>query len=138
VIAYRIAGEKDEIALAMAEAGLFAHAAAAGHGTQAERLHVLAHDAEGRLVGACGGEMLWGDLYIDLMWVDEKVRGQGIGSEVIRRVEVEAQQRGCFRIHLDTMSFQAPTFYPRLGYREFARLGGYPAGAERIYYVKDF
>ena len=37
---------------------------------------------------------------------------------------------------LDTFSFQAPEFYPKFGYREFARLD-YPPDHQRIFLKKQ-
>lgn len=128
------APERDD---AEAEAGLFAHAVESGHDPHESEVHVYARDGSGALLGACGGQILWGDLYIDMMWVHPGARNRGIGSGLLGHAEAEAVRRGCFRVHLDTMTFQAPYFYPRHGYREFARLDGYPNGAERIYYVKE-
>lgn len=127
----------DENDDAIAEAGLFAHAADTGNDARMGEVHVYAHNPSGELLGACGGQILWDDLYIDLMWVRPETRGQGIGAQLLRRAEQQARQRGCFRIHLDTMTFQAPEFYARLGYREYARLAGYPNRAERVYFVKE-
>lgn len=135
-ISYSVEEHPDDHDYAVAEAGLFAHADEGGNPANLVNVHVFARDEAGRMIGACGGEIMWGDLYVDLMWVAPEHRGHGIGAELLSRAEAEARARGAFRVHLDTMSFQAPAFYPRLGYVEYARLGGYPGGVERIYFAK--
>ena len=39
-------------------------------------------------------------------------------------------------MYLDSFSFQAPTFYAKLGYREFGRLKEFPAGYDRVWMTK--
>ena len=50
----------------------------------------------------------------------------------MRAVEVEAKARGCARIVLETLDFQAPEFYRRLGFKIAGRVVGYPHGHERL------
>jgi ribosomal protein S18 acetylase RimI-like enzyme len=71
------------------------------------------------------------------MWIREDLRGCGYGHQLLTRLEDEARQRGARHAHLDTFSFQAPTFYQRHGYRIFGELPDYPAGHTRYYMVKD-
>jgi hypothetical protein len=51
------------------------------------------------------------------------------------QAERHALDLGCHSAWLDTLSFQAPEFYPKLGYREFARLD-YPPDQQRIFLKK--
>lgn len=136
-VTYSFEEHPDDHDYAVAEAGLFAHADEVGNPPHLVSVHVFARDEAGAVIGACGGEIMWGDLYIDLMWVAPDYRGHGIGAELLTRAEQEARLRRAFRVHLDTMTFQAPAFYPKLGYVEYARLGGYPGGIERIYFAKS-
>ena len=76
-------------------------------------------------------------MHIDNLWVDERIRGRGIGSALMRMAETEARSRGCAGIVVDTMSFQAIGFYRTIGYHEFALLAGYAAGATRHYFRKE-
>ncbi|MEO0913770.1 MAG: GNAT family N-acetyltransferase, partial [Pseudomonadota bacterium] len=63
-------------------------------------------------------------------------RSRGLGRRLMGEIEREAAARGAGRALLDTYSWQAEEFYAGLGYGELARVA-YPAGAERIYMVKD-
>ena len=102
---------------------VFAHARVAGGG--------------GELAGGASGFVNWNWLDVSLLWVAESLRGQGLGSRLLARLETEACQRGCERAHLETFSYQARVFYERHGYREFARLPDYPPGHEKVYLEKS-
>jgi GNAT superfamily N-acetyltransferase len=80
--------------------------------------------------------MHWGWLHVSILWLHEDVRGQGYGGQLIRMAEDIARGRSCHHAHLDTMSFQAPGFYHKLGYQEFGRLEELPRGHSRIFLHK--
>src|SRR5947207_2691915 len=80
------------------------------------------------LVGHCYA----GWLFINLLWIETRLRRGGIGTGLVAEAERHALEFGCHSAWLDTFSFQGPEFYPRLGYQEFARLD-YPPGHERIF-----
>ena len=84
------------------------------------------------LIGNCYA----GWLLITLLWVDADLRRSGIGSRLLAEAERHAREFGCHSASVDTFSFQAPEFYPRFGYREFARLD-YPPDHERIFFRKS-
>jgi hypothetical protein len=50
----------------------------------------------------------------------------------------EARRRGCRAGVLYTISFQAPGFYQRLGWRVFGEIPGDPPGISRVFLTKDF
>jgi ribosomal protein S18 acetylase RimI-like enzyme len=56
----------------------------------------------------------------------------------MRLAEAEARRRGLLGIWLDTWTFQAPDFYPKLGFVECGRITEYPPGHDRIFFVKRF
>ena len=75
-------------------------------------------------------------MFVSLLWVADKHRGHGYGGALMRTAEDEARSRGVRNVYLDTFSFQAPEFYKKLGYREFARLDEFPAGHRRHWMTK--
>lgn len=87
-------------------------------------LAVAARDGEA-LVGGLLGYTEWGWLFIDVLFMDEAARGRGIGRRLMEVAEGEARARGCHGAFTDTLDFQAPGFYRRLGYEEFGRLPGW-------------
>src|SRR5262245_48923149 len=88
------------------------------------------------LVGGLLGETYWGWLHISILWLEESLRGQGYGSQLLAKAEDEARQRGCHAVHLDTLSFQALTFYEHRGYKVFGILHDHPAGHSRYFLTK--
>ncbi len=90
----------------------------------------------GKIVGGLAGETFWGWMFVSLLWVSDACRGHGYGSAMMDAAEKEARSRGVRNVYLDTFSFQAPGFYTKLGYREFARLDEFPAGHRRIWMTK--
>jgi hypothetical protein len=54
-----------------------------------------------------------------------------------KAAEMEAKARECTRATLDTYSFQAPSFYERLGYKIVAAVEDFPAGQKHYTLVKD-
>ena len=79
-------------------------------------LSIVEYDNDGNVIGGILGGTYWGWMYIDILWVDEKHRKQGIGTRLLHEAESEAACRGCHHVHLDTMSWQAPEFYKKHGY----------------------
>lgn len=81
-------------------------------------------DDFGKIVGSCNGDILYGQLYVSQLWVDEKLRGQGYGTKLMQFAEDHAKQNGCAFIAVNTMDFEAREFYKKLGFTiEFERHG---------------
>ena len=72
-----------------------------------------------------------------MLWIEERLRGHGTGSAVLKAAEDAAVENGCHGAILDTMSFQAPAFYEKRGYVRVGVVDGYPNGARKIYMRKD-
>ena len=96
---------------------------------------LLAPDQQ--IVGGVIAETHWGWLYINLMFVNEELRGQGYGHQLLILAEEEARRRGAKHAYLDTFSFQAPEFYQKHGYQVFGELQDFPPGQQRYYLRKD-
>ncbi len=79
----------------------------------------------------------WGMLYIDVLFVDERNRGQQLGSLLLSKVEIEAKSMGASLSHLDTFDWQAKDFYLKQGYDVFGILEGCPAGHNRYLMKKS-
>ena len=86
-------------------------------------------DKEGNIIGGCTGYIYyWGCMYIDDMWVDEKHRREGLGSQALQAVEKVAEAKGCHLIWLGTWDFQARPYYEKHGYQVFCTLHECPVG----------
>ena len=90
----------------------------------------------GKVVGGIVGEVWTTVLFIQLFWIDQKLRGKDCGTQLIKSIEDEAKKFGAIRSYVDTMSFQAPGFYRKCGYKEFGAIEGYPAGVTRHWLTK--
>ena len=97
---------------------------------------LFVRDEAGKIRAGLIGNCYAGWLFVNLLWVHSELRRAGIGSGLVAAAERHAIDFGCHSSHLDTFSFQGPDFYPRLGYREFARLE-YPPGHQRIFFRKQ-
>jgi GNAT superfamily N-acetyltransferase len=75
-------------------------------------------------------------LHIDLLWVHEAHRGNGLGSRLMREAEEQARRRGCLHSRLETFDFQAADFYRKLGYEVIASVPDYPPGCTEHLMVK--
>jgi GNAT superfamily N-acetyltransferase len=97
---------------------------------------LTARSATGTILGGLILQSWWKESYIELLWLSERARRHGLGSELIAQAERRARRRGSRIIHLNTYSFQAPRFYEKLGYRAFGRMSGSPKGESRHFYIK--
>jgi GNAT superfamily N-acetyltransferase len=102
-------------------------------------LHVIVRDSDtGKIVGGITGRTSLGLMFIDLIYLPEALRGHDIGTQIMTLAEQEAQRRGCRAGVLYTISFQAPDFYKRLGWRVFGEVPCDPPGTSRVFLTKDF
>jgi len=99
-------------------------------------LTLFVRDDDGTIRGGLLGGTAWGWLYIAILWIEDSQRGQGYGQKLVAMAEEIAVERGCQAVHLDTMSFQAPDFYLKLGYTIYGRLDDFPTGHSRIFLYK--
>jgi len=98
---------------------------------------VLVRDEDsGQPVGGLLGHTSYGLFFLDLFYLPDELRGSSLGSRVIGLAEAEARQRGCAAAFVYTVTFQAPGFYERHGYRRFGEIDCSPDGATRIFLTK--
>ena len=90
-----------------------------------------------KIVGGVLGEMYYGWLYVDLLWVKDELRGKGYDQRLMELLENEARKLGAKNVYLDTFSFQAPDFYKRQGYQVFGELQDFPPGHQRYFFTKQ-
>jgi ribosomal protein S18 acetylase RimI-like enzyme len=93
-------------------------------------------ERDGEIVGGLVGITHLDWLYVDYLWIDDAARGRGFGRRLMDTAERVAARHGCLGAWLDTMSFQAPGFYRRLGYRKFGELADLTGGATRYWLWK--
>jgi len=75
-------------------------------------------------IGAIVVQPFWGQLHIKYLFVEKPYRGQGIAQELMKHACEFGKLRGCHFAFVETMSFQAPEFYQKMGFKiEFSRPG---------------
>ncbi len=100
--------------------------------TDGEMLNAVLKDEKGNLNAAISGHTWGGCCEIVYLWVNEDLRGSGIGSELLQAAEQEAIKRGCHQIVLSTHSFHIV-----LSYQKLATIPNYPKGYEKYIYIKS-
>jgi len=88
------------------------------------------------VLGGITGRTSLGLLFIDLVFLPDELRGDGLGSRILKLAEDEGRRRGCRAAMLYTISFQAPGFYARHGWRVFGEIACDPPGTSRIFMTK--
>jgi GNAT superfamily N-acetyltransferase len=99
-------------------------------------VQLFVRDDKGLIRGGLLGNIWGGWLHIEDLWLEESLRGSGVGRDLMTMAEQEARDEGCRYVHLDSHSFQAPDFYKKLGYEEFGRLTDSPLGHEQVFLWK--
>jgi GNAT superfamily N-acetyltransferase len=102
-----------------------------------QHLCLALYAPDGKVVGGLIGEIYWGWLYINLLFIREELRGHGYGHQLLTRAEDAARKRGATNAFFDTFSFQAPEFYKQHGYHIFGELKDFPPGHTRYYMTKQ-
>jgi ribosomal protein S18 acetylase RimI-like enzyme len=115
---------------------LVAYNASKSGGETPDYLFIAARDGSGTVRGGLVGATYLGWLSVQMVSLDEPLRGQGHGATLMRLAEEEAVRRGCPRVFLETLSFQALPFYEKLGYRVHSRLEDFPIGGTRYAMTK--
>lgn len=106
-------------------------------GTEEEELVFKIENGEGTLIAGCNvGIDNWQFAILDILWVDEKYRGQGLGSALIREAEKAARERNCYAMLLGTYDFQALPLYKKHGYMLCATIKDWPKGHENYTLMK--
>jgi GNAT superfamily N-acetyltransferase len=99
-------------------------------------LAVFVRDEAGAVVAGISGYTAWGWLYVQWLWVDERLRGQRLAGQMLDAAEQEARARGCHGALIDTFSPKAVKVYKRQGYRAFGVLPDFPIGRSRTFLQK--
>ena len=98
----------------------------------ANQVCIVARDREGKVRGGAQGVAIGAWLALDTVWVEDVCRMRGLGTRVLDAAEAEGRRRGCKWAVLATFDYQAPDFYSRRGYVEYARMEDFPWGHTRF------
>ncbi|WP_312241233.1 GNAT family N-acetyltransferase [Pantoea sp.] len=98
---------------------------------------LISAERDGQTVAGLVARTWWEVLDIQYLWVDESLRGKGLGKQIMLLAEIEGKKQHCRLATVDTFSCQAPGFYQKLGYREYGALSGYAGRYTRHYMNKN-
>lgn len=108
-----------------------------GEGTGNQDITFFVRNADNEIIGGIRGTYnISGWLYINALWVDKNYRNQGYATLLMQCMENEAKRNVCKNSHLNTIAFQAPEFYVKLGYIKFAELENFHHEYNRIFLRK--
>lgn len=88
------------------------------------------------VIAGATGRTEYRRLFVNYLWVQETVRGQGLGTETLRRIELAAAERGCQDALIETLDDRNAALYHALGYRPVATIPGYVGRFTRHIMVK--
>ncbi|WP_434305685.1 GNAT family N-acetyltransferase [Clostridium botulinum] len=95
-------------------------------------------DTNGEIIaGILSNMYCWNCIYINVLWVKEEYRKDGLGTKLLKEIEKIAKEKDCHLIHLDTFDFQAKDFYIRHGYEIFGVLDQCPENHKRYFMKKN-
>ena len=120
---------------ALVSTGVIAFGRAQAEGGQQQDISCGLHE-DGRLIAGAVGRTEFRRLFVSHLWVDAAMRGQGIGSELLRRLEAQALKRGCVDALIETLSDRNAELYERLGYVMMAHIHDYIPGFTRYILIK--
>lgn len=101
-------------------------------------LAVVARDDEGAILGGVSGRTIYRNWLIEVLWVDKASRSRGLGRQLMQLAEEEARSRGCLVAQVDTLSFQAPLFYQKLGFDIVGSVPGFEGSPQRYFLLKQY
>lgn len=73
------------------------------------------------------GVNFWNIAFLEMLWVEEPHRHQGIGSHLLSELEREAKETGAFMVMLDARDWNVD-FFKKHGYTVYCTLEDYPDG----------
>jgi len=101
-------------------------------------LSAICRDDDGVLLGGVYGRTIYKQFLIEVVWVHENYRTMGLGRKLMVLAENEAVKRGCLAAQVDTLSFQAPVFYEKLGFEVIGKVEGIPGSPDRFFLLKKY
>jgi ribosomal protein S18 acetylase RimI-like enzyme len=88
-----------------------------------------------KMVGVIVLRYFWGQMHIRNLVIEKEWRGKGIGRKLMFHALKYAKENNCQFAFVETMNFQAPEFYQKLGFEiDFIR-HGYSENTS-FYYLK--
>jgi GNAT superfamily N-acetyltransferase len=99
-------------------------------------ISLILRDKDDLIIGGVITSMMTGVMHLETLWVDEKHRRKGLGSLLVLEAERLGKAKGYPTSQTWTFSFQAPKFYPSIGYKRIATFDGYTNGITEDIFMK--
>jgi len=96
----------------------------------------LAFDND-KLIGGAIGFIQYNWYFLDLLYIDEKYRGQDIGTNLLKQIEDFARKENLIGVRMETWDFQARGFYEKNDYTMFAEIKDCPPGTICYFLKKE-
>jgi GNAT superfamily N-acetyltransferase len=103
---------------------------------KSRRFMVRVTNERDRVVGGALIWAYWGWLDVSLVALKKKVRGRGLGRQLMAVIEEKAREQGCTRLRVETFGHEVG-FYQSLGYQIVGHLEDYPEGYSYYWLRKD-
>jgi GNAT superfamily N-acetyltransferase len=100
-------------------------------------LGLALRDEDGCVLGGLTANIVWDWLQISVLWVDECVRGNGLGHRLLSTAEGLARAQGCRHARLNTFEFEAREFYEQHGYVVRFKTDDFPEGHTQFHMTKE-
>lgn len=82
-------------------------------------------DQSNEIKGGINGNVLYGCLSIDQLWIDKSLRGKHYGIELMKKAESFGLENHCRFANVHTMDWEAKDFYIKLGYKVESQIEGF-------------
>lgn len=104
-----------------------------------KRFYFLLLDERELALGVLNAFTVYAEIYVDDLWIDKSIRGQGYGRLLLTTLETHFRGKGYNNINLVTNAFQAPAFYKKCGYEvEFIRENKTNPKLTKTFFIKYF
>jgi GNAT superfamily N-acetyltransferase len=133
---FAVEDHPDPSDLEVLESSIRREASAAMHLGDEVDLAIFVRES-GTVVAGISG-WTWGDCCeLQSLWVEPRLRGQGLATRLMVAAEAEAAARGCTQTVHFTYAFQAQALYDNLGYELRGRVESFPSGTDALWYHKE-
>ena len=128
-------GEAPEIEAFLAERIYEFNSEATGR-FDGESFSATRRDESGVIRAGISGYTWGGCCYVSYLWVEERERGNGLGTALLLAAEEHARAKDCVVLFVSSHNFQSPGFYERKGSKLQAVVHDHPVGHTNIFFAK--
>lgn len=106
-------------------------------GERDKEFSIFLKNNSGKVFGGVQAFLGTESIYIDVLWVEESLKKQGYGTQLLNAAEQEAVKNGCTFSAVDTFDFQAEEFYLKNGYERIGELKNCWLGHSKLFLRKN-